>query len=172
MVMTLSAQLKPGDVLLYKPKGTFGWIIRIKTWHAISHCECFVGDGLSVASRDGIGVGKYPLRSSELALVCRPKPDILLNWMKAMAWFEKQKGTPYGWLDLLCFSGLNVDARGIVCSPFLARFVRVLGYDPFNGEDPQKIAPFQFSLSPCYDLYDVKDGVLVAREQRAGDEVV
>jgi hypothetical protein len=72
--MSLLRTLKPGDVLLYKPKGLFGWLIRVKTWHKIAHVECYVGDGLSVASRDGKGVGKYPLRSSELAVVCRPKP--------------------------------------------------------------------------------------------------
>lgn len=155
--------LKPGDVLLYKPKGVFGWFIRVKTWHKVAHCEGYVGDGFSVASRDGIGVGKYPLRTSELIIVCRPKPEIVLNWTKAMAWFGLMKGTPYGWGDLLQFAGLNVDALGIVCSPFLARFVRKQDYDPFNGEDPLKIAPFQFALSNCYQVYDVKDEDLILR---------
>ncbi len=164
--MNLLRDLKPGDILLYKPKprSLFGWLISLKTWHKISHCECYTGAGFSVASRDGIGVGKYPLRATELAMVCRPKPEILLNWTKAWLWFEKQKGTPYGWADLGQFFGLNMDADGIVCSPFLARFVRVLGYDPFNGEDASRIAPFQFSLSNCYDIYEVsKDGEVLRR---------
>jgi hypothetical protein len=169
--VTLLAQLKRGDVLLYKPKGVFGWIIRVKTWHPISHVECYVGDGFSVASRDGIGVGRYPLRASELAVVCRPKSDIptqlgpgVFDWPRAMAWFDRQKGTPYGWADLLQFAGWNIDANGIVCSPFIARFVRMLGYDPFNGESAERIAPFQFELSNCYEIYEVSaDGEVTPR---------
>lgn len=161
--MNLLRQLKAGDVLLYKPKGIFGWLIWLKTWHPIAHVECYVGDGFAVASRDGIGVGKYPLRTSELAVICRPKPDILLNFTKAFVWFERQKGTPYGWADLLQFVGLNVDAAGIVCSPFIARFCRVLGYDPFNGEQAERIAPFQFELANCFDLFDVVEGELRRR---------
>jgi hypothetical protein len=164
--MSLLRTLKPGDVLLYKPKGFFGWVIRVKTWHQIAHVECYVGDGLSVASRDGKGVGKYPLRSSELAVVCRPKPEIALNWKRAMAWYETQKGTPYGWADLLQFAGIAIDADGIVCSPFATRFCRRLGYDPFNGEDANKIAPFQFELSNCYDIYEVDTNGQVLRRNR------
>jgi hypothetical protein len=170
--MTILRSLKAGDVLLYKPKGLFGWFIRVKTWHAVAHVECYIGDGFSVASRDGIGVGKYPLRTSELVTVCRPIDAVVLNWPRALAWFDRQKGTRYGWIDLLQFAGLNVDADGIVCSPFIARFCRMLGYDPFNGEDPQKVAPFEFALSNCYALYDVNDDQLTPRPLEAETESV
>jgi cell wall-associated NlpC family hydrolase len=160
--------LKPGDVLLYAPKGVFGWIISVKTWHRIAHVECYIGAGFSVASRDGLGVGKYPVRDSELALVCRPLQPFDLP--RAMKWFERQKGTPYGWADLLQFAGMNVDATGIVCSPFITRFLRNGGLDPFNGEDSIKVAPFEFELSPVFQIYEVsKDGSLSPRVGELGD---
>ena len=45
--------LLPGDVMLYRPSGVFGWLIRVKTWHPISHVEVHCGGGQSFASRDG-----------------------------------------------------------------------------------------------------------------------
>lgn len=170
--MTLRDQLKPGDVLLYSPKGIFGWIIRVKTWHKVAHCEVYVGHGESVASRDGIGVGRYPLRTAQLTAVCRMKPDAIrdaagtilpFNLFKALVWFERMKGTSYGWGDLLNFAGFNVDAWGIVCSPFCAKFLRAGGLDPFNGEPAQKIAPFQFELSNCFEVFDVDGEALTLR---------
>lgn len=166
--MDLLKVLKPADVLLYKPKGLFGWIIKFKTWHAISHVECYVGDGFSVASRDGIGVGKYPLRVNDLAVICRPIPTFDIP--RAMRWFEMQKGTPYGWADLLQFAGFNVDSTGIVCSPFITRFSRNGGMDPFNGESAEKIAPFQFELSNCYEIFEVNADGEIAK--RVGEVVV
>lgn len=159
--MNLLRYLKPGDVLLYKPQGIFGWIIRVKTWHSVSHCEVYTGDGFSVASRDGLGVNKYPWRNTELAAVCRPVQPFDL--FKALVWFQKQKGTPYGWMDLLQFAGLNVDSKGIVCSPFVTRFLRAGGLDPFNGEQAELIAPFQFELSPVFEIYEVIDGETIRR---------
>jgi hypothetical protein len=178
--MTLVDTLEPGDVLLYSPKGLFGWIIRIKTWHKVAHCEVYIGGQESVASRDGIGVGRYPLRAAQLVTVCRMKPDAIrdraglilpFNMPKAMRWFASMKGTPYGWSDLIQFAGFNVDGWGIVCSPFVARFLRNGGLDPFNGEDPLKIAPFQFALSNCFVIYDVKEDQLVAREHQPEPEI-
>ena len=85
------ALLKEGDCLLYKPSGIFGWIISIKTWHAIGHCEGFLGTDLigrrwSVASRDGLGVNTYELRTKDLALVLRPIQPF--DQTAALAWFR------------------------------------------------------------------------------------
>lgn len=165
--MNLLRQLKAGDVLLYAPKGVYGWIIRFHTGHAIGHVETYVGGGFSVASRDGIGVGKYPLRASELAIVCRPKPDILLNWTAASRWFASVKGLPYGWMDLLQFIDFNVDGNGMVCSPFCTLHARALGYDPFNGENALKVPPYLFETSNCYDIYEVSaDGQVLRRNSQ------
>ena len=51
--------LRSGDCLLYRATGLFGWLISIKTWSVVSHCEGYVGNGKAVASRDGVGVGLY-----------------------------------------------------------------------------------------------------------------
>lgn len=143
--------LLPGDVLLYRAKGLFGRIIALKTWHNISHVEIFVGNSQSVASRDGKGTGLYPWRLTELELVCRP--IVAFDLAKAMVWFHEQPHCGYGWADLLQFMGWNVDRKGIVCSPFATLFSRAGGLDPFNGEPPNKIAPFEFALSPVYRVF-------------------
>ena len=135
----------PGDVLLYRPgKGFFSWLIRIKTWHPISHVEVAVSDRTSVASRDGVGVGMYAHRSKGLAYILRPKN---FDLEPAMEWFQSVDGLPYGWLDLAQFSGLPIDGEGMVCSPFATMFLRTGGVKIFNNEPAIKIAPFQFLLS-------------------------
>lgn len=150
--------LVPGDVLLYRPKGIFGRLISIKTWHNVGHCECYIGDGVSVASRDGKGVGKYELRTSELFRVCRPKDLYPFDLAAAMKWFDALPRMRYGWLDLLAFVGMQRDHDGIVCSPFCTEFLRAGGVDPFDGEPARYIAPFQFDISPVLKDFDVKKG--------------
>ena len=149
--------IQAGDVLLYKPTGIFGRIIALKTWHAISHVEVSLGNGESVASRDGKGVGRYPHRSAQLAHVLRP--TLPLNLTTAMAYFDTVKGQPYGWLDLLAFIGAKIDGPGMVCSPFATAFLRAGGLPIFRSEEARKIAPFQFLLSEL--LIDVTDGSAV-----------
>ncbi len=145
--------IQPGDCLLYKPSGLFGKLIAIKTWHAIAHAEIYRGKGLSVASRDGLGVGLYPFRVSGLGYVLRPIPKLDLD--KADKWFESVKGQPYGWADLLAFLGVGVDGNGMVCSPFATDYYRAAGMDPFNSEPSIKIAPFEFLLSNCFKSVDL-----------------
>lgn len=148
--MTVPADLQPGDCLLYGPKGFFGWAIRIHTGHSIAHVEVFVGydPAESVASRDGKGVGLYPLRIDGLKAVYRPREPFNLG--AALRWFKQLPPIPYGWADLLNFIDINVDAKGIVCSPFAAEFYRAGGLDPFNGEPSNKIMPFQFAVSNSF----------------------
>lgn len=135
-------KLKPGDCLLYHPKGIFGRIIQVKTWHDVSHCEVYAGNGTSYASRDGIGVDKYPVRLTELAWVLRP--TVPLDLGTAFAWADSMKGTPYGWLDLLAFVGLPVHFGGIVCSAFVTRLYRMGKWLLFPTDDASAIAPFEF----------------------------
>jgi hypothetical protein len=143
-----SADLLPGDVLLYKASGVYGWIIRFHTGHPISHVECYVGNGQSAASRDGKGTAVYPLRTDGLVMVCRP--ILPFDVAKALAWFAAEGHKPYGWADLLQFIDVNVDTDGIVCSPFVTELLRAGGLDPFNGEPAEKIAPFQFETSNVF----------------------
>lgn len=156
--MNIPDDLQPGDCLLYKAKGIFGWLISIKTWHAVSHCEVYVGSGLSVASRDGIGVNRYPVRLEGLITVLRPKEPFQIA--QAMRWFWGVQGQKYDWLGLLRFAWRskvvpdNLDNR-MFCSEFATRFYRAGGLDPFNGGDADAIAPFQFRLSPVFDVTEL-----------------
>jgi hypothetical protein len=156
--------LKPGDNLLYRPKGFYGMLIAFKTWHDIAHCEVYVGDGKSVASRDGIGVGLYELRENQLAWILRPKEPVLLAL--AMDKFRRvYQGQGYDYLGLLRFawrepvSKIRFENKQF-CSEFDTRFDRDMGMkDLFNGEDADAIVPFQFLLDPGFDKYEVtKDG--------------
>jgi cell wall-associated NlpC family hydrolase len=140
--MPFPADLKPLDCLLYRPKGVFGRIISVKTWHNISHVEVYAGDGMSFASRDGIGVDLYPWRNTELAYVLRP--TVPVDATKAFAYARSMKGTPYGWLDLLAFVGLNVDFKGIVCSAFATEIYRKGGWHIFPTDLANDVAPFEF----------------------------
>ncbi len=141
---------QPGDVLLYRPakRSIFGWLIAVKTWNQISHVEVSIGGGESVASRDGQGVDRYPERTSELVHVLRP--TVPFDLAAALAWFEGQRGQPYGWLDLAAFMGWTGDAKGVVCSPFATMFLRAGGIDPFRGYPHNKVPPFLFLTSPVF----------------------
>jgi len=134
---------QPGDCLLYRPTGFFGRLIAIKTWHPLSHVEVYVGKGVSVASRDGEGVGYYPLRLEQLAYVLRP--TVPLDLAAGLRYARRMTGTPYGWMDLLNFVGVNVDSKGIVCSPFATEFYRACGWNCFPQDQANDIAPFQFT---------------------------
>jgi hypothetical protein len=160
--MTIAAQLVAGDVLLYHGRGLYGRIIQFHTGHPIGHVECYLGAERSFASRDRIGVNFYDLRTADLTYVCRPR--IPFNLTAALAWAVPQIGTPYGWLDLLAFIDVNVDGKGIVCSPAVTLFQRAGTIEPFNGEPANKIAPFQFLTSNVYDIYEVTpDGQVIRR---------
>jgi hypothetical protein len=164
--MPIEAQLRPGDVLLYHRKGIFGWIIHRKTWHEIAHVEVYIGEGQSVASRDRLGTGRYPLRLEQLEIVCRPKPEYPFDVKAALRWFAAQPDQGYGYLDLAAFVGLPWDGKGIVCSPFATLFLRAGGLEPFNYEPARLIAPFQFETSNVFDIYEVMpDGEVLRRDR-------
>jgi hypothetical protein len=156
-----AALLKTGDCCLYTGKGLYGRIIRFHTGHTIGHVEVYLGNGLSSASRNGVGVGLYPYRSDDLAYVWRPKP--FFSGPKALNYTVRNKGVPYGWLDLLAFGGFNVDGPGIVCSPWATNVYRDQPFDPFNGEPSKLIAPKDFLLSDVGDIYEVNNASLTRK---------
>lgn len=149
--------LSPGDCLLYKPSGFWSYAIAVKTWNKVSHCEAFVGNGLSVASRDGVGVGRYPLRTDGLAYVLRPNQPFELA--AALKWFATVNGQKYDWVGLarfLAWGGISTGKNDkMFCSEFLTRFYRAGGFNPFNpGQDADSVAPATFLYSPCLDVID------------------
>lgn len=127
----------------------------------ISHIEVYVGDGKSVAARDGIGVGLFPLRTDRLTRVLRPNRP--MNLEKGMAWFKTVVGQGYDWLGLLRFSWRSeyipdsLTENKQFCSEFVTRFDRNSDFDPFPREDADAIAPFQFDSNPFFDLVRIPD---------------
>jgi hypothetical protein len=155
----LEPRLKPGDCLLYGPKpGSFwGWVIARKTWHGVSHCELFIGKGKSFASRDGIGVGLYPLRSEQIAYVLRP--TAWLDWAAFWKWFYTVNGQKYDWFGLLRFVYTKEGSCGNndkqFCSEAMTRAYRALAAHVFNDkEDADAIAPANFLLSPALTIVE------------------
>src|SRR3954468_21970097 len=94
--------IEPGDCLLYRPKGFFGWVIALKTWHQVAHVEVYVGNGQSVASRDGIGVGLYPFRNTELCAILRPNKEFQIA-PALDTFYRKYRGQGYDVMGLLRF---------------------------------------------------------------------
>lgn len=137
--------LAVGDVMLYSPSSIFGWAIRIKSGSPISHVEVFVGDGQSVASRDGQGVGRYPVRTDHVAAVLRP--HVPFSLAAAMVWFRQHEGEPYGFVDLLNFFSLNINGPGMVCSPCATEFLRAGGVRVFGGFPAAHVFPRDFLTS-------------------------
>lgn len=151
--------LREGDCLLYAPRGFFGFVISIKTWSRIAHCEVYAGGGQSLAARDGIGVGQYPLRT-DYTHILRPRKELLFR--VAYDWFNrKARGQGYDWLGLLRFAWrarvvpTRFDNR-MFCSEFVTRFYRAGGLDPFNGADADAIAPCNFLLSSEFTIHEVE----------------
>lgn len=156
--MTLD-ELRAGDCLLYKPNSFWSYAIAIKTWNRVSHCEAYIGAGESVAARDGVGVGRYPLRTAGLVTVVRPPTTFDLD--EAMGWFATVNGQKYDWLGLTRFvlwgSTPFNDLTKQFCSEFLTRWYRMGSCDPFNNKrDADSIAPAQFLYLPapweCHDF--------------------
>lgn len=152
--MIAAADLRPGDCLLYAPSSFWSYVIALKTWNRVSHCEGFLGAGKSVASRDGLGVNVYDTRLVGLAVVLRPTQPFDLG--KAQAWFQTVKGQQYDWKGLLRFVTWGqlggIDTRDkMFCSEFLTRFYRAGGFDPFHGNDADAVAPATFLYSPFFD---------------------
>lgn len=140
--------LKPGDVLLYAGGSWFARLIQAKTWSRYSHCEVYDGDGFSMASRDGIGVGRYLLRTDGLRVILRPVAKF--DAVAARTWFATVNGQPYDWFGLLAFANAKRQGREnwkMFCSEFACRCLRAGGVDPFNGYDADGIAPGEFMKS-------------------------
>jgi hypothetical protein len=164
-------ELMPGDLLLYAPNSLAGWIIAVKTWCRVCHCEVYAGLGESAASRDGVGVGLYPLRTKGLARVLRPN-----RWFdheKARWYFDTVRGQKYDWRGLLCFALLA--ERGTegkqICSEFARNYLASGGVQCFNPDyASEKVAPATFLTSLA--LKDVSEAVRLqggaARKDGAG----
>lgn len=141
--------LHEGDCLLYGPHDLLGWVIAVKTWcQQACHVEIYSGQGMSIASRNGVGVNRYPFRYGQLSCVRRPKvwlghrPHLSYEWFNQVA-----RGQRYDWLGLLCFTlAVKQGARDrMFCSEFALREYREWNCELLNPDvDADHTAPSEF----------------------------
>jgi len=139
--------VQPGDVLLYSGHNFNAWVISVKTWSKVTHCELVLGDGLTAASRDGQGVNTYPLRREELAYVLRP--DTALDMTGVKAFHAACIGQAYDWVGLLRFytwGQQSMDKQ--FCSEYVTRLLRHGRLEPFqDAYDADLVSPGMFLCS-------------------------
>lgn len=155
--MTLRGiELQPGDVLLYQGRGFFSWAIRVKTFSPVSHVELAAGDGRAFASRDGEGVGTYPLRKDDLYAILRPTvPFTEFEWDALVKVQAHSIGQAYDWWGLFGFfhPGTGVDGTSkAFCSEHIARLFKLAGRPLFGFAYPSdKVTPGMFLACPLLD---------------------
>ena len=142
--------LLPGDTLIYGVCDFAGCMICVKTWSSACHVEIYAGEDMSFASRNGIGVNRYPLRLAQLIAVRRPIRPIYFKGGEG--WFKTVRGQKYDWLGLLCFT-LAVK-RGskdrMFCSEFWKRFYPKCHLQVMAPDwDADKTAPAQCLQTPA-----------------------
>jgi len=156
--------LLPGDILLYKPGSLLGWLIALKTWERVCHVEVFAGranSGLpeSYASRDGIGVDRYPFRHKGLVKVLRAHPreewqTQPFNHELARRYFRQVRYQKYDWKGLLVFTlAVKQGAHDRqFCSEFARNLLHAGGVEAFNQSFPSdQVAPATFLSSLAFD---------------------
>lgn len=179
------AEIEAGDVLLYRGGlGPFSLVIRLVTASVYTHVEMFDGAGaeagpMSWASRDGIGVGRYPFRRDGLALALRPR--LPFNVEAARRFWRAADGEPYDWAGLAVsrlplLQNRSADERAQFCSEAMARACRhgfgaaldppvvegnrralaIRGADPFNGAPAEAIHPGAFAWCPFFEAWEVR----------------
>jgi len=145
--MKFPDDLLAGDILLYSEPGIVDAVIEVKTADDVAHVEIYHGNGLSVASRNGIGVNAYDMRTNGLMYVRRPLGKFERHL--ADAWFyAKAKGLPYGFAGLLNFVNVEIPSKGLICSTFADLYLRAGGAFMFSADfPPGKASPRDFKLT-------------------------
>lgn len=144
--------LRPGDVLLYAPSNVFGRAIAWMTGGGVSHVEIYKGDGVSYASRDGIGVAEYPFRVEQLRRVLRSRTPLNLGRMAQT--FAAMRGHKYDWKGIWnTATGARGDSAtgAAVCSEAATIWLRAAGLVRlFGAEEPENITPRDFEKQPDF----------------------
>lgn len=152
-------ELRVGDICLYEGTGLFSKIVQFNTGSRYSHVEVYDGAGYSLASRDGLGVDRYPFRDRDLSRVLRPHQPYKAR--NARAWFKTVRGQTYDWMGLLVSRIAKWQGRENqkqFCSEFAARLLKRGGVECFNGADADGITPGDFAKSVAlYAVWDVDD---------------
>ena len=144
--------LIPGDILLFDRPGFFGALIKFKRGERYTHTEVYIGNGDTVASRDGKGVARYPLDLHGVAAVYRIKDGITFDLEKGLEWFKTVDGQGYDWVGLLSFAWARFQGRDnhkMFCSEFVMRFMRACGVYLFAvTTDSDAVSPGLLTYSP------------------------
>ncbi len=138
--------LKPGMLLLYEASSLFGYAIAAFSGSRISHIEMFKGNGISYASRDGIGVDEYQLRLNNLALVLESVEPLDMD--RVAKGFAGKRGHRYDNATILkhaTFGLVGGKPMAEVCSEVQAYLVRVGGLErAFGDKQPDEVKPSDF----------------------------
>jgi len=144
--------LQPGDVLLYRRKGIFNWVIEHASNAPVSHCEVYAGNSKTFACRNGIGVDIYDFDPSGLALILRPKTNF--DVAKATAYQQSVLKQKYDWTGLWRAFVQNSWGRNSSkqwCSENSTNVERAAGVEPFDSFIPaDMVAPGDFLKSPAF----------------------
>jgi uncharacterized protein YycO len=140
-------KLRLGDCLLYSGNSPYSWLIKVKTWNKITHCEMYFVNGTTLASRDGQGVNFYAFKENPIKIL---RPKATLNQETLVEWFLTVQNQKYDWLGLLRFAYWDKIPTGhnnkMFCSEFLVRAYRAAGLKIFSWFDADAIAPWMFEL--------------------------
>lgn len=91
----------------------------------IAHVELYLGNGESLASRNGIGVGRYPLRMEGITAILTPTFTVDMDAI--LKWFDSVNGQPYDFTALsgFVFGENRQTPEHLFCSAFVAlAFIR------------------------------------------------
>jgi hypothetical protein len=140
-----------GDILLYYSGSITDELIAWKEGDGprlkVAHIEIYAGGGQSWASRNGIGVAKYPYRPDGLVIVRRPQL-YFDPFNRVDEWFKTIDGAPYGWKDILASVGIHAGGNGVDCSHFAALLMQIAECPQFNTSyPPANLTPDDFKKS-------------------------
>lgn len=142
--------LVAGQVLLYStPDSLVDWIIERQSMVA-AHVEIYEGNLKSLASRNGIGCGRYDLRMEGLIAVLTP---LQVDMPAFSTWFETVNGEAYDFFGLSGFLfGENRQVpEHLFCSAFVSLgFLRSQKQPLFNKLWPSGLtSPSDFLKTPA-----------------------
>lgn len=146
--------IKPGAFLLYNTPGDLVDEIITRTGPA-AHVEFYEGNGQSLASRNGVGVDRYPYRKEGLIGILYPKTgwNSLDDYVKAFTtWFETVKGDGYDWKGLEGFvvDSVTQSQAHWFCSAFASKGSEMAGFPLFNPMwSCSLITPSDFFKTPA-----------------------
>jgi hypothetical protein len=147
-------KLEPGDTFLYRPTELIGAIIALKTWTWLSHCEVYIGDGMSLAARIQ-GVNLYPTRIDRSLRFIRRPWLVRGRGFDANAAYNAASHLFSRRYDISSFEAFfNPWSKNRhsnrVCSTLTAAYLRGGGCLPFNPDlDQDDISPAQLWQTPA-----------------------